>query len=150
MHEDGGSLGHGTRDQRLAQRRLRLEPAGAGGAQFVPGHQTLGLVVAHAARVIVDDELQRRRLAAKLEQLVDLLLVFGQRESRLCLAGEVLHFVGIRVRVHRHRVALQRGGGEHAQVQPHAVVAQHEHRVALGEATLFQPCGDLQHLLEHL
>ena len=103
-----------------------------------------------AARVVVNDVPQRWRVLAQFQQLVDLLLVLGQREARLRFAGEMEHLLGRGVGVYRHRIALERAGGQHAEVQANAVVAEHQHRVSGGETQLLETGRDGQHLVEHL
>jgi methylase of polypeptide subunit release factors len=61
--------------------------------------------MAQPARIVVVDALQHRAARQDLEQLVDLLLVLGERERDLRVLDREHHFVGDRVLVERHRHA---------------------------------------------
>ena len=61
------------------------------------------VVVPQAARVEVDDLLERRQPAGDLEHLVDLLLVAGDHEARAAMLEHEGHLLGDRVLVERHR-----------------------------------------------
>jgi len=150
VHEHRRALGYRPIDKIVAQIRFVAQASGTGLAQLLPRGQAIDLVVAETARVVVNDVPQRWRVLAQFQQLVDLLLVLGQRKARLRLAGEMEHLLGRGVRVDRHRIALERAGGQHAQVQANPVVAEHQHRVPGGETQLLETGRDGKHLVEHL
>ena len=60
-------------------------------------------IIAHAARVVVNDVLEQRAARQNFQQLVDLFLVFDDRKARSCVVENVNHFVGDRVLIQRYR-----------------------------------------------
>ena len=98
----------------LALGHLASKQAGEVAVQAAPALLHLGVavqerlgVVAHAARVFVDDVLEPGQAVLDLEQLVDLLLVLDHREAHVGVVEDVGHLVGDRVLVQRHRHAAQ-------------------------------------------
>ena len=118
------------------QVRRRRQERGAALLQRGVGHQAL--VVAEPARIVVDDDAKRRHLLLDLQQLVDLLLVFGQRETRAGMLDDVGELLGHRILIDRHRHAAQRLGRTHRPIEPGPVVADHDQPVATPESELGQ------------
>ena len=71
--------------------------------------------MAQPARVGEDHRLEPRAALLDRDQLVDLLLVLGDREPHLGVVEDIGHLVGDRVLVDRHRHAAQRLGRAIAQ-----------------------------------
>ena len=94
-----------------------------------------GLAVApHAAGVVVDDVFQTRTLGPHVEQLVDLLLVLGDREADLGMIDDVRQLLLDRVLVERDRHPSESLDGEHGPVELGSVVADDGRLVATREA----------------
>ena len=81
------------------------------------------LVVAQASRIVVIDVLQGADLRLRLENLVDLLLVLGQRVDDFGILEHVDEFRRRRVLVHRNRDAAQGLRRGHRPVEARPVVA---------------------------
>ena len=97
------------------------------------------MVVAHAARIVVDDVLERRDLILHFEHLVDLLLILDDDEADTGILQHEEHFAGHRILVERHRHATQALGGGHHHVQVRPVVADDGQVVAPLEAEEARP-----------
>ncbi len=98
------------------------------------------------ARAGVDDVRQARHLRAQQQQLVDLLLVLGDRVRDAQPRHQRRDLVGRGVFVERHG---QRADGlrtEHREVQPRPVAAQDRHRHAAPDAQREPAGGDLARL----
>ena len=83
-----------------------------------------------------------RHLLLDLQQLVDLLLVLGEREARAGMLDDVGELLGDRILVDRHRHAAQRLRGAHRPVEQRAVVADHDQPIAAAEALIGQARGE--------
>ena len=116
--------------------RRRCQQLGAALLHRVVGQQAL--VISQAARVVVDDDGERRHPLPDLEELVDLLLVLGQGETRTGMLDDVGKLVGHRILVDRHRHAAQRLRRAHRPIEPGPVVADHDQPVAAPEAEIGQ------------
>ncbi|MEC5208119.1 hypothetical protein QF022_003075 [Vogesella perlucida] len=103
------------------------------------------LVVAHAARVVVDDGLQRRQPVADFQQLVYLLLVFHYRHCHPGVGQRKHHFLRHRVLVQRYRNAAHALCRHDRHVQARAVVAYNRQAVAALEALGRQAQGQGTH-----
>jgi len=82
---------------------------------FVHAVQERLVVMAHAARIVVQDVLQLRALLLALEQLVHLLLVLDDGEAHARVLQHEHHFGGHGVLVHGHRNPAQALRGGHGQ-----------------------------------
>ena len=100
----------------------------------------------HAARVVVDDELQMRQPLLQRQDLVDLLLVLGHHHRDLGVIEQIGHLGGDRVLVHRHRDAAEALRGELRPVEPRPVVADHRELAAAAEAVRRKARGEVAHL----
>ena len=108
------------------------------------------VVVAQAARLVVDDVLEPRQPLRDRQDLVDLLLVLDHRERDLGMLEHVGHLVGDRVRLDRHRHAAEHLRGRHRPVEPRPVVADDGDLVAALEPELSQADAQGAHLVAHL
>ncbi len=115
----------------------------AGSLQLIHGRQSGLVVVAQTTRVIEKDVLQLRAAFANLQQLVDLLLVFGKGETHFRIVdGE--HALGRHsVLVQRNRNRAQRLHRQHGGIQPGAVGAHHHHMLTAAQTGLVQACGQV-------
>ena len=118
----------------------RLEPLGAALLHLFHGQQPF--VVPHPARVLVHHDFERRHLLLDLQELVDLLLVLGERKARAGMLDDVGELLGDRILVDRHRHAAQRLRGAHRPVEQRAVVADHDQPIAAAEALIGQARGE--------
>ena len=104
MHEHRRALRLCTRDQLVAQCpdrcASRSAPFACSASHEIRPGSAIG---SQSARIVVDDVLDGRALLAQIEDLVDLLLVFGQHETRAGLVDEVADFIQRGVRECRHR-----------------------------------------------
>jgi hypothetical protein len=114
----------------------RRQHLGAALQHPIVGQQAL--VISEPARVVVDDDAERRHLLPDLEELVDLLLVLGQGEPRAGMLDDVGELVGHRILVDRHRHAAQRLRRAHRPIEPGPVVADHDQPVAAPETEIGQ------------
>jgi hypothetical protein len=94
--------------------------------------------VPEPARIVVDDDAERRHLAADLQQLVDLLLILGQRELRAGMLDDIGKLVGHRILVDRYRHPAQGLRRAHRPIEPGAVVADHDQPIAALESQVGQ------------
>src|SRR5262249_53018690 len=88
------------------------------------------VVVAHAARVGKDDGFEEWAALLDGNQLVDLLLVFGDREPHLGVIEDEGHLLGDRILVDRHRHAAQGLRRGDRPIETRAVVANDRQLVA--------------------
>ncbi len=109
--------------------------------------QVVLLVVAQAARVLIDHVLQQRAGRLDADHLVRLLLVLHQGEAGLGVVHDELHLALDGVLVQRHRHAAQALGGHHAPVELRAVVPHDADAVAAAEAHRREPVRQVAHLL---
>ena len=108
------------------------------------------IVVAHPARVVVDDVFEPGRLIPDFQQLVDLFLILHRREAHGGILEDEQHFRRHRILIERHRHASQALRRAHHHVQMRAVVADDGEVVAALETQRRQaarqgthPFGDL-------
>ena len=117
-----------------------FEPLGAALLHLGDGQQPF--VVPHPARVLVHHDFERRHLLLDFQELVDLLLVLGEREARAGMLDDIGELVGDRILVDRHRHAAQRLRGAHRPVEQRAIVADHDQPIAAAEAVIGQARGE--------
>ncbi len=134
-------------DLGIEKRGVALKERGADLEQLVVGHQLPLLVVPHAARLVVVDVPEARALRQDLEQLVDLLLVLGNRMGDFGILDGERHLGGHRVLVQRHRHRAEALCGAHRRVDPRAVVADQRDVIAALEPLLGEPAGERAHLV---
>jgi hypothetical protein len=96
--------------------------------------------VPQPARIVVEHDGERRHLLLDLQELVDLFLVLGQRETRTGMLDDIGELFRHRILVDRHRHAAQRLGGAHRPVESRPVVADHDQPVAAAKAKIGQAC----------
>ena len=130
MHEHRRSLGLCAGDQLVSQVRIAGEQLLAPCLERVPRDQAWIGVSGQSTRIVVDNVFDRRALLTQIEDLVDLLLVFGKRETRARFVNEVADLIEGCIRERRHRVSMESAGGQHPGVKSRPVVAEHQHDVA--------------------
>ena len=108
------------------------------------------VVIAQAARLVVDDVTQGGQAIGDRQDLVDLLLVLDDRDRDLGVLEHVGHLVGNRVRVDRHRHRAERLPGAHRPVEPRAVRPDDGELVAALQPKLRKAGREGAHPLEHL
>jgi hypothetical protein len=106
--------------------------------------------VAQAARLVVVDRRDLRALRPDLQQLVDLLLVFGEGEAHVGVVDREDALGGGGILVQRDRDGAQRLRRQHRGVQPRTVGAHDHHVFAACQAGLVQAAGDVLHHLRQL
>ncbi len=126
--------------------RLRRAELAARSLHPLEGFERRRRVMPHAARVVVDNEVEVRQPGAQRQDLVDLLLVLGDDDPDLGMVQHVGHLGGDRVLVHRHRDAAKALCGELRPVEPRAVVADHRELVAAAKAVSGEAERELAHL----
>jgi hypothetical protein len=152
VQKDGEVGALGEVDARLPGRcgsRIRLE-FGAPALLDVGDPVQVGVVViAQPARLVVDDMSEAVQAVRHRNDLVDLLLVFGDRDGDLGVLEHVGHLVGNRVRVDRYRHRALRLDGAHGPVEPGSIRAHDGDFVAALEAEFGQAEREGAHLIEH-
>jgi hypothetical protein len=145
----GNVVGPGLFDLLAKERGMELGEHLAGRDQFVHGRQARLVVVAQAAGIVKVDMGQLRALFADLQQLVDLLLVFGKGKCHVGVVDRKHAFSGHRILVQRDGHRSERLHRQHRGIQARPVGAHHDHVVVAPQAGLVQPAGDLlDHLLQ--
>ena len=99
-------------------------------------------VMPHAARIGEDHLFEQRAALLDLGQFVDLLLVFGHRETHLGMVEHKGHLFGDRILVDRHRHAAQRLRRGDRPIEPRPVVADDRELVAAPEADGRETAGE--------
>ena len=150
MHEHGGSLGQCAGDQLVSQVRIAGEQLRALCLERVPRDQAWIGVNGQSTRIVVGNVFDRRALLTQIEDLVNLLLVFGKRETRACFVNEVADFIEGCIRKRRHRVSVESAGGQHSGVKSRAVVAEHQHDVTCLETQSFKTGCAAKHDIKQL
>ena len=126
----------------LGMKQGREPPRAAWRRVAAPVHGQQPFVVPHPARVLVHHDFEGRHLLLDLQELVDLLLVLGQRKARAGMLDDVGKLLGDRILVDRHRHAAQRLRGAHRPVEQRAIVADHDQPIAAAEALIGQAGGE--------
>ena len=96
----------------------------------------------HAARVGKDDFFEARAALFDCQQLVDLLLVLGDRKAHLGVIEDEGHLLGDRVLIDRHRHAAQSLCRGDRPIEPRPVVADDRELVAAAEPDGRQTAGE--------
>ena len=107
-------------------------------------------VIAQAARVVEPDALQLRARLAQLEHLVDLLLVFDDRERDLGVVHRKCVFGGGSVLIQRHRNGAERLRREHRRRQARPVGADDHDVLPALQPGLRQTGSELAHQVRQL
>jgi hypothetical protein len=94
--------------------------------------------------------LQRRALRHDLQQLVDLLLVFGESEADLGVLDRERHFRRHRILVERYRDAAEALHRVHHRVEARAVVAHQREVFTARQSSAGEPAGQRAHFLREL
>ena len=114
-----------------------------------PG-QLAAIVVAQAARLVIDQMAQGRDALGDRDHLVDLLLVLHHRDGDLGVLQHVGHLVGDRIRVDRHRHGAEGLARAHRPVKPRPVRTDYGELVAALEPQLLQADREGADVVEHL
>ena len=91
--EDRNVFAAGRVDQPVVKIRHMGGTFTAHRGELVGFEQTRVVVFAHAARIGIDDVADRRDAVAQRQQLVDLLFVFGEYQSRLAIVEQIGGFL---------------------------------------------------------
>ena len=83
----------GRVDQPVVQARLARRAVAPHRGELLGFHQARIVVFPHAARIGIDDVLEVRRAVGQRQQLVDLLLVFGEHQFRVAIAEQIGRFL---------------------------------------------------------
>ena len=125
-----------------------------GGAELAPGrlHRLEGLedrvvVIAQAARVVIDDQLQVRQAVLQRQDLVDLFLVLGDDDRGLGVIEHIGELGRDRVLVDRDGDAAEALRGELRDIEARAVLADDRQLVAAPEALGGEAEREIAHLL---
>ena len=110
------------------------------------GAQGLVAVMEHAARVLIDHQPQLWQLRPDGEDLVRLLLVFGDHHAGFGVLKHVNQLIGRRVLVERGRRCTEALRGDLRRIEPRPVVADHRQHVAALEADRRQAKREFAHL----
>ena len=108
------------------------------------------VVILQAARLVVDDLRQLRQPVGDGDDLVDLLLILGDRELHFGMGEHIGHLVGDRVGIDRHRHGAERLAGAERPIEPRPIAADDGELVAARDAELGKPDREGANLLEHL
>ena len=152
----GGARGVGEQRQivGLALGDGGLDIARMGRAELAPGrlHRLEGLedrvvVIAQAARVVIDDQLQVRQAVLQRQDLVDLFLVLGNDDRGLGVIEHIGELGRDRVLVDRDGDAAEALRGELRDIEARAVLPDDRQLVAAPEALGGEPLREIAHLL---
>ena len=127
---------------------------GMRGAELAAGRLDLGKgfepaagIVPQPLRIVVDDEFEMRQLRPQGQDLVDLLLVFGDDDRNLGVVQHKDQLAGDRVLVHRHRGAAEALGRQLRPIEAGPIVANDRELVAAAKAVRGQAQRKIAHLL---
>ena len=91
--EDRDILALGRVDQPVVEARLARGAVAAHRGELFGFHQARIVVFPHAARIGIDDVLEVGRAIGQRQQLVDLLLVFGEHQFGVAIAEQIGRFL---------------------------------------------------------
>ena len=103
-------------------------------------------IVPHAARIVIDDQVEIGQPRPQRQDLVDLLLVLGHDHPDFGVVQHIGHLARDRVLVHRHGDAAEALRRELRPIKPRAVVADHRELVAAAKATRGEAEREIAHL----
>ena len=147
MHENGRIAGLCPTKEIFAQARGFIKIVLTDFDQVIPGHQPFNLIESEASRFIINDVVDT--LGARVLQfqdLVYLLLIFGDGRDDFDFAKKVPKFFDCRARIGRHCIAAQQRNSQHAAVQPCTVIAQNKYCLARLYADFFKSGRAGKHL----
>ena len=107
------------------------------------------VVVAQPARLIVENVGEARQAIRDRGDLVDLLLVFRDRNGDFGVVEHIGHLVGDGVGVDRHRHRAQRLNRAHRPIEPRPIGTDDCNLVAARKAKFGDADRESAHLLEH-
>ena len=102
------------------------------------------------SRIGIDHRLQLRTARLHRQELVHLFLIFHDREARLGVLKDKLHFLGYGILIERYRHPTQALGCGHGPVEVRTVVADDRYLVPACQAHGCQPTGQRPHFVVHL
>ena len=108
-------------------------------------HQPRIVIFSHAARIGIDDVLQVRHAVGKREQLVDLLLVFREDESRFAIVEKVGRLLIEHVAIETEAQTADRMGGDLGRDPVRTIIADDADHVAATEPQLHHAERELLH-----
>ena len=109
-------------------------PRAALGLHILIGGELGVVILAHPALIIINDLLDIGQIVLNFQNLINLLLVFGNNESRAAMLQHIGHFFCIGVLIKRHGDSTGGLCGEHSPVKIGAVAANHGHKITLVQA----------------
>ncbi len=144
--QDGDVVGLHVVDHAVVARAVALVRRRAQRLQIRQKHEARVVVLPHAARIAVDDLLDRGHPVLEIEELVDLLLVLGDHDAAARVIDEIgdLALQRVAVDAEAHRADGVRG--DLAADPLRAVVADQRDHVALAEAEFRQAERDVAHM----
>ena len=104
-------------------------------------------IMAQSTRIVVIDPCERRAARQDFEQLVDLLLVLGERHGDLGVLDWKHHLFGHRVLIKRHGHGAQALHRAHRRVKPWTVVAHQRDVRAAPQTVGVQAGGERAHFV---
>ncbi len=125
-------------DQINNQRGIRLDQGAAARDRGVERQQPCGFVGQKSARIVVKDRVGTAGALAQFQKLVDLFLVFGDRDARCTVACVSHELVRRNIRKNRRRKRPQGHGGKRCGVKPGAIVAYHRQSLIGPEPERFE------------
>ena len=137
-------------DLAFQERRIALVGLAAALEQAVIAREPRLLVMAQAARIVVIDVLEGRTLRQDFEQLVDLLLVLGERVPDLGVADRKGHLRRHRVLIQRDRDRAEALGGSDRRIDTRAVRAHQRHALSARNSVLGERAREVARLLREL
>ena len=134
----------------LAKRGLLGERAATVRDDLVDGAEAAMVVIAQAARLVVDDPFELRQPLGERQNLVDLFLVLDRGKACLGMREHIGDLVGDRVGVDRHRDGAEHLRRHHRPIELRPVRADDGDGVAALEAEPGKPCRICAHLRQDL
>src|SRR6516165_1784675 len=108
------------------------------------------VVILQPARFIVDDAAKTRYSISDRMNLVDLFLIFDDRQRHLCVRQNIGHLLGDGVGIDRHRHRAERLSGADRPIESGTVPADDRTFVAVLEPKLGKPDRESANLFERL
>ena len=116
-------------------------------AQFFQRHQPLVIIFAHAARVFVDDFFDAGDAVFKIEELVDLLFIFGKNKPGLGVINEIGQLVFHQIAVKTNCDALTGVSRDFSSHPIRSVIANNRDNIAFLNAQSFEPKRHAPHIV---
>ena len=117
----------------------------ASGLQLIQRGQAFCIVLSQATWIVKKDVLKLRALIPNLQQLVHLLLVFGEGKAHFGVVDREHAFGGGSILVQRNRNRSQRLHCQHGGIQAWPIRSHHHHMLAPAQASLVQASRQFLH-----